>query len=88
MNHGDLLCNVSTEFNSQHRVLAWLAIGEFHHIIFITIAAAVDICLQLSISAQAVGMASSSSSFHHSAKHVPHPFTRANLGKMSIKTVL
>ncbi len=40
-----------------HRVLTWPAIGNFHHIKWNTNAAAVDSSLQLSIFAQAVGMA-------------------------------
>jgi hypothetical protein len=44
-------------------------IGVFHHMIRITNAAAVDISLQLIISAQAVGMTSSFKP--RSAKHAP-----------------
>jgi hypothetical protein len=49
-----------------HRVLALFAFGGFHHFIWITNAAAVDNSLQLSISAQAVGLGS----FYPSAKNM------------------
>ncbi len=65
------------------RVLGWLAIGDFHHIIWLSNAAACSWAFGCNC-----GYDQPFFSFNHSAKHAHSHFPQANLDKKAIRAML